>query len=104
MTLTQPQEALARAHEVRSKRGRIKQLLKERRLTLSQVLAADKVDLHTMKLTDLMRAVPGLREARMAKALRMTRIPPTVTLEGLSYEQRVLLIRWLRKNFPGVRV
>lgn len=95
---------LQSANVIRSKRARLKEHIAEGRIPLSEVLLADKCHLRTMKLCDLLLAVPRLGPAKVNAALNRNRIGPSVTLENFSHQRRLALLEWLRANHRSVRV
>lgn len=101
---SQRRRALARADEVRSRRGRIKRLMAEGRITLGEVFAADKEHLATMPVRDLLRSVPGLGEARIRRAMRANSIGHFMELHELSFRRRAELVIWLEQHYPSVVV
>lgn len=92
--------ALEKADRVRSRRGRIKRLIAEGRITLADVFAADKQHLDTMKVRDLLRAVPGMGEARIKLALRSNRIGELAELQDVSFRRRAELVVWIEQRYP----
>ena len=105
--MTAPREVaiaqLEKANEVRSRRGRLKLLIAEGRVPVSEVLLRDKRHLRTMKVSDLLKATPGLGEVKVNRALRRLHIAPNATLANLSKENRAELIGWLRAHH-GVKI
>ena len=95
-------ERLREANVVRSKRARIKQLMAEGRITLSDVLLVDKCHLRTMKIRDLLLAVPGLGPVKVRRVQRVHQIADFLTLESFSMNRRRELLGWLREHYRSV--
>jgi len=97
-------ENLGKANVVRSKRARLKEHISTGNLSVSEVLMADKVHLHTMKLVDLLLAVRGLGPAKINRAFRVLQISPSVTLENFPHHRRQELLDWLARNHRQVKL
>lgn len=93
-SLAQRLAALARANEVRTFRKDLKRDLKAGRVDWRDLLAAEPLDprLETMRLVDVLLALPWVGRAKVTKAFRAHTISPSKTLGGLSYRQRVELL------------
>lgn len=96
-SLEQRMEALARANEIRSRRAVLKQDLKFRRVDPLQVLAEVPPELETMKLYNLLVALPKVGRVKANKILRATKTSPAKTLGGLSSRQRAEIAVLLRR-------
>jgi len=92
------------ANVVRSKRARLKEHIAAGGIPLSEVLLADKVHLRTMKVADLLQAVPGLGVTKVSRALRALQISPSATLEKLPRGRREELLEWLRSHYRTVNL
>lgn len=98
-TVVQRFEALSRANEIRGYRARLKKDLKAGRVRVIDLLTADPIEeLVTMKIVDLLIAVPTLGRVRANEVLRRCRISPSKTLDGLSGRQRGELVGHLRER------
>lgn len=84
----QRMEALERANEVRSFRKEIKDDLKRRQRSVVDILENPGVDLETMKVIDLLLAVPKVGRVKAMGWLDRSRISPSKTLGGMSVRQR----------------
>ena len=91
------------ANEIRSRRRKLKLLIAEGRVPVSEILLRDKRHLRTMKVAEILKATPGLGEVKVDRALRRLHIPPHTTLATLSFERRAALVDWLREHH-GVRI
>lgn len=92
-SLQQRMEALRRANEVRTRRARLKKDVKAGEVDPGSVL--DDPAYATMKLIDLLLAVPKVGRTKANRVLVMNRISPSKTLGGLSDRQRGALRLWL---------
>ncbi|HET7455418.1 MAG TPA: hypothetical protein VFJ76_07855 [Solirubrobacterales bacterium] len=105
--MTAPREVaiaqLEKANEVRSRRGRLKLLIAEGRIPVSEVLVREKQFLRNMKVHDLLLATPGLGKVKVDRAFRSLRIPHNTTLAGLSVERKEQLLDWLKEHH-GVKI
>jgi hypothetical protein len=91
-TADQRLAALQTANEVRSRRSALKRDLKAGRQSAA-VLLADPPDwLVSMKVVDLLIAVPRWGRGKASKALKLAGVSPQKTLAGLSDRQRDALI------------
>lgn len=95
---------LATANIVRSKRARLKEHIAAGGIPLSEVLLANKVHLRTMKVADLLLAVPGLGAAKVGRACRALRIGPSLTLENLPHHRREELLAYLSRHHRTVNL
>jgi len=95
---------LKRANLVRSHRADLKEHITSGGLRVSEVLLADKVHLRTMKVADLLMAVPGLGAVKINRAFRALQISPTATLERLPHGRREELVEWLRAHHRAVKL
>lgn len=91
-------QALERANEVRAWRAGLKEQIKAERVDPVAVLLADPLDerLASMRIFDLLLAVPKLGRVKVDRALKRLGISPSKTVAGLSRRQRgeiVLLLR-----------
>jgi hypothetical protein len=96
-SLEQRKKALGKANEVRTKRAALKKQLKTRQTTLVDVLVAPPEWLATMKIVDLLLAVPKIGRTKANKALAQLRISPSKTVGGMSNRQRAELLARLRR-------
>ena len=91
--------ALDKADQVRSYRANLKRDLKAGRANIIHILGAREVDsmLKTMKLFDLILAVPTYGRVKVNQVLKDCRISHSKTLGGLSDRQRAEVISRLRR-------
>ena len=92
----QRREALAQANQVRSARGRLKEQLKRKEVSLTSLVADCPSYLATAKVTDLLQALPGYGPLRADKLLASCRISPIKTMAGLTPRQRQELLAALK--------
>jgi hypothetical protein len=101
-SLEQRLTALEYANEVRSFRAALKRDLKAGRVDWRDVLVGVDVDerLATMKVYDLLLAVPKVGRSKADRALHRHRISPSKTIGGLSGRQRAELAQ--TRSLPGI--
>lgn len=92
-SLQQRRDALDRANAVRMQRAILKRDMKAGRTTAREVLLACPEFVETMKVFDLLLAVPKAGRVKVTKALRQLAVPPSKTVGGLSVRQREELVR-----------
>lgn len=91
-TLDQRSDALVKANKIRVERARWKQELKARRVSIQSLLQDPPACLESMKVIDLMLAMPYYGAARVNRILVQQRISAVKTVGGLSDRQRRELI------------
>lgn len=84
----QRMEALKRANTVRTKRSKLKKDLKAGNKSIHILLRKPPPYIETMKLSDLLIAVPKYGRIKVNKILAQARISPSKTVGGLSDRQR----------------
>lgn len=91
-------EALEYGNGIRTFRKELKERLKLGQTSIIEVLL-DPVDhrLETMKLLELLLAVPTFGKVKAEKTLFLCRISPSKTIGGMSQRQRSELISMLRR-------
>lgn len=102
--LDQRLSALNRANRIRTRRAQLKTELLSGRVKLADVLLAEEDWMYTMKVRDLLLAVPKLGTAKVTRALRATHISPTVALNRTDRRRREALLDWLAVNHPSVEL
>ncbi len=97
--LTEEQRAAARekAKKARLVRAEVKDAIKNRKMTISQVLKMAETDeaVARLKVTDLLTALPGVGEVRSENILEELNIAASRRLRGLGIHQRRALIELL---------
>lgn len=96
-TTDQRMEALERANEIRSARAQLKRDIKAGRQGVLNLLLEPPEYIETMKVFDLLMAVPGLGRVKIGKLLRVCGISPAKTVGGLSVRQRHELVSMVRR-------
>jgi hypothetical protein len=91
-SLTQRMDALYRANVVRTHRKELKEALHDRRVCVVDVLHEPHELVETMKVFDLLKAVPKVGRVKANKILVRERISPSKTVGGLTSRQRSELI------------
>lgn len=89
-------EALERANAVRLARARMKVALREGRADVARLVADPPAHFETMKVVELLLAVPRIGPWRVSKMMRGLSISQSKTLGGLSDRQRDGLAALLR--------
>lgn len=87
-SLTQRMEALTKANDIRSRRSELKLDLKASRRLLIPLLADPPDYLATMKLFDLLLAIPKYGRVKVNRILSQCRISPSKSIGGLTERQR----------------
>jgi hypothetical protein len=100
-SLKQRQDALAAANVIRSARKNLKSDLKERRVSIYDLLAAPPDCILTMKVRALLVAVPKFGSVKVGKVLAHSHIVPGRTVGALTDRQRDELVAVLRDGYRG---
>lgn len=98
-SLVQRMEALDRANWIRSRRKLLKLDLAAGRVSVLDLLDDPPEYAETMKLYDLLLAVPKLGRVKVNKVLSQCRISPSKTLGGASERQRGEVLGLLRRRW-----
>lgn len=96
-SLVQRRDALLKANQVRIRRARLKKNLKAQRITIVPLIENPPQYIETMKIFDLMLAVPKYGRVKANKVLGYCRISPSKTIGGLSERQRNEIVAQLRR-------
>lgn len=109
-SLQQRMDALANANEIRTFRRQLKMDLKFKRQSATELLLEPPGQIETMKVFDLLMAVPKYGRVKVNKMLLQARISPSKTVGGLSQRQRTELASMLGgfhmgrlEHFSGAR-
>lgn len=97
-TLEQRQSALKRANEVRVIRAALKRNLKTKAASVLDVLRDPSAEVATMKVHDLLMALPKFGKLKTARVMKEVRISHAKTIGGLSARQRMSLRVLLRER------
>jgi hypothetical protein len=100
-TIEQRLKALANANRIRSHRAGLKRDVKAGRTDPLKQLLDPPAELGTMKVCDLLLAVPKVGRVKVNRALVMCRISPSKTLGGMTDRQRRELARVLPLGAAG---
>lgn len=95
-TLTQRLDALERANDIRTRRAEMKRDIKAGRASARRLLDDPPEWIETMKVWDLLIAVPKYGRVKVNRILMQRRISPSKTVGGLSDRQRGELLDGLR--------
>lgn len=99
-SLQQRLEALEQANGVRSYRSQWKRRLKAGLESATAAIERPPVELETMKVFDLLIAIPKVHRVKANKMLSRARCSPSKTLVGLSDRQRTELVAAIRPWAP----
>lgn len=94
--MTQRQDALVRANEIRSARAKLKLDLKTGHTQIYELLLEPPDIVHTMKVFDLMMATPKYGRVKVNKVFVKCRMSPSKTIGGMSLRQRTEIVSILR--------
>jgi hypothetical protein len=97
-SLKQRMDALERANKIRTQRKDLKLGLKAGRIEVSGLILDPPEVLGTMKLFDLLIAVPKLGRTKVNRILTQCRISPSKTIGGLSERQRGEIVAYMRRR------
>lgn len=89
-------DALQRANEIRTKRAQFKRDLKAGRVTAHHYLLEPPHWLETMKIFDVLLAMPKYGRVKTNQILHRVRMSPSKTVGGMSPRQRSEVVSWLR--------
>lgn len=95
-TAAQRMDALERANEVRMRRAQLKRDIKAGRVDAIDVLCDPPEWAATMRVIDLLLAMPFVGRGKSSYMLNRCWIAPVKTLDGLSERQRGELVGFLR--------
>jgi hypothetical protein len=91
-TLQQRRDALERANEIRSYRAQLKRDVKAGEVMVPGLLLQVPPELETMRIQELLRAIPRWGRVKTDRTLRRWAISPSKTVGGLSDRQRAVLV------------
>lgn len=95
-SLEQRFEALKRANHIRTYRAGLKREMKAGETRATRVLIEPDERIETMKVWDLLIAIPKFGRVKVNRVLTNCRISPSKTIGGLSERQRRELVGYLR--------
>lgn len=96
-SLQQRLDALERANEIRRQRALLKTDLARGAASAHDLLRNPPDYMQTMKVCDLLIALPKYGRVKVHKALTQCRISPSKTIGGLSERQRLEIVGMLRR-------
>lgn len=102
-SLQQRMDALQEANRIRSYRAVVKREIKAGRRSIIDELVEVHELMATMKVLDLLLAVPKVGRVKAMKVLNRERISPSKTVGGLSERQRLALVAALGGRASGCR-
>lgn len=95
-SIQQRRDALKRANEIRVKRAELKQDVKSGRTSVLPLLLDPPQWLETMKVFELLLAIPKYGRVKINRMFVSFRISPSKTVGGLSERQRAEVVSFLR--------
>ncbi|MGE5581922.1 MAG: integration host factor, actinobacterial type [Bacillota bacterium] len=99
LSLEEKRKALKKAQEVRSKRAKIRQNLKNGKTTIREVLANINDDVVAkMRVVYLLESLPRIGKVKTKKIMNDIGIDETRRIQGLGNRQRQALIERLGSN------
>jgi hypothetical protein len=101
-SLSQRMDALSEANDIRKKRSKLKREIKARKVDAVRVVQEVPDYCKTMKVSELLMAIPKVGKVKCKKVMASARIKPSRTLSGIPDSQRNNLIREIQK-LPGRR-
>jgi hypothetical protein len=87
-SIEQRMDALQRANDIRSRRSRLKRDVRAGRKCASDLLTAPPAYIESMKVWELLLAIPKYGRVKANKCLARIRISPSQTIGGMSDRQR----------------
>lgn len=96
-SLAQRMASLERANEIRTERAVLKRDLKAGRRSIHDLLLDPPEYIETMKVFDLLLAVPKYGRVKSNKVLHLCRVSPSKTIGGMSARQRTEIVSMLRR-------
>lgn len=100
-TLEQRLTALAEANRIRTHRANLKRDIRAGRRSFLTALASPEPELKSMKVMELMLAIPKVGGVKVNKVLYRAAVSPSKTLGGLSDRQRLEIARLLGSAMNG---
>lgn len=94
----QQHEALDIAREVKAKRAKLKQQIRDRRRNPINILKDPPDYAERMKIDKFLAAVPGLGKNKVYRLLRVCETSPHTTLGDLSDRQRLVISRGIKEK------
>lgn len=101
-SLQQRRDAIKKANEVRFARARLKKDLKSRRVSVLPLLKEPPAYLESMRVFDLLMALPHVGRVKVNRLLWREQISPSKTVGGLSPRQRQCLLAAVEPYARGV--
>jgi S13-like protein len=95
---------LDKGNAIRIARAELKVELKEGARTLSEVLRADEDFIQTMKLADLLRAVPAMGRVKAQRVLNGCRLSLSATVQIVTPSRREQLIAFVTEHHKRVQI
>lgn len=92
LTDEQRREALKKAMESRTRQAEVKKQLKDKTLKVSNVLAMEDEYIQHMKVSSLLKAIPGVGEAKAETFMVKHHISKSRRIAGLGKHQKAALV------------
>lgn len=94
-------EALDKANAVRKERAELKRNIRAGRVDVAALIENPPDWLETMKVFELLKALPKVGRIKANTLMRKFKISPSKTVGGLSDRQRLELANGVRTRQPG---
>jgi hypothetical protein len=95
---SQRMSALKDANHIRSYRARLKLDIKAGRISVFDLLSNPPEEIMTMKLFDLLLAMPHYGRTKVNKSLNYCHVSSSKTIEGMTERQREDIVRYLLRR------
>lgn len=95
-SLMQRRDALVNANDVRTYRKNLKRDIKAGKVSAVGLLMDPPDKIHTMKIFDLLLAIPAVGQVKVNRMLNRCRISPSKTVSGMSDRQRYEIVAALQ--------
>jgi hypothetical protein len=100
-------DALAKANEIRCYRAEVKRQLKaadqrDAMIETAWLICDTPTMMETMKLADLLLAVPSVGQTKLNRILRTARVSPSKTIGGMTLRQRLDVVGQLPHALEGL--
>lgn len=99
-TLQQRRDALQEANRIRSQRADLKRRMKARKESALDLILEPPDYIESMKVQDLMLAIPKYGKVKTNKTLQLAKISPSKTVGGMTDRQRTELV-WRMNGGSG---
>lgn len=99
VTVDQRTAGLELANQIRRSRAELKRELTNGERALAEVLRADEPFIQTMRIADLLQAVPAIGPTKAQRALAANRLGPSSIVKAVSTTRREQLIAYCSERY-----